>query len=108
MIDDPMTVLHAGTVISFVSFGDLTIRVPELRVHLRERELNVSLAQLRLLMIFLSDPYGRFTSDELVRRLQLPSKQALNVLICGVRELLDQKYIFTVRGYGYAFALEKP
>lgn len=87
--------------------GELTVRLPDLRVYRRDKELCVSLAQLRLLMIFLSDPYGRFSTGELVRRLQLPSQPALSVLICNTRTLLEQKYIHTVRSYGYVFTLEK-
>lgn len=90
-----------------LSFKDLQINVPELRVRFRGNELHLTLTQLRLLMIFLSDPYGRFTSQELVRRAQLPSKQALNVLINTLRTLLDQEYIRTLHGFGYAFTLEK-
>ena len=87
---------------------DLTIYLPDLRVCLREKELYVSISQLRLLMIFLSDPYGHFATSELIRRLRLPSKPALSVLICGLRELLEQKYIVTVRGFGYAFTVDAP
>lgn len=88
-----------------VRFDEITVRMPELQVCFRGKELHLTLTQLRLLMIFLSDPYGQFTNAELVRRIQLPSKPALNVLITNVRSLLDQKYIFTLHGFGYAFAI---
>lgn len=90
-----------------IQFEEISIHLPELRVYFGAKELCVSLTQLRLLMLLLSDPYGRFTNDELIRRLQLPSRPSLNVLICNVRELLDQKYIVTLHGFGYAFTMEK-
>lgn len=90
-----------------IRFGNLTVSLPDLRVHACEKELYLTLTQLRLLLIFLSDPYGQFATSELIRRLQLPSKQSLIVLVCVLRERLDQRYIFTLQGYGYAFALEK-
>jgi DNA-binding response OmpR family regulator len=90
-----------------VRFGDVTVRMPELQVCFRGREIHLTLTQLRLLMIFLSDPFGRFSSAELVRRAQLPSKPALNVLITNLRALLDQEYIRTLHGFGYAFMVEK-
>ena len=91
-----------------VRFDEVTISLPDLRVWFQGEEIHLSLAQLRLLMVFLSDPYGRFTFDELIRRLQLTSKQSLAVLVNSVRGLLGQKYIFTMHGFGYAFAVEKP
>ena len=91
----------------YIQFEELSIRLPELRVHLRGKEINVTLTQLRLLTILVSDPYGHFTSEELIRRLQLPSRPALAVLITNVRELLGQKYIVTLHGFGYAFTVEK-
>jgi len=91
-----------------IIFEDIKVKLPELQVCFRGEEIHMTLTQLRLLMIFLSDPYGRFTNEELVWRSQLPSKPALKVLITNIRSLLDQKYIVTVHGFGYAFAQEKP
>jgi Response regulators consisting of a CheY-like receiver domain and a winged-helix DNA-binding domain len=91
-----------------VRFEDLTVTLPELTVCFRGQEIHLTLTQLRLLLIFLSDPYGRFASQELIRRAQLTSKQYLNVLITDIRSLLDHKYIYTIHGVGYAFALERP
>ncbi len=90
-----------------IKFDAITVSLPELRVHIQGKEIYPTLTQLRLLMIFLFNPYGEFTGDELIRKLQLPSRPALNVLIANVRSLLDQKYIVTVHGFGYAFAERK-
>lgn len=87
-----------------IEFHDIVIKFPELQVTFRGRQLHVSLAQLRLLMIFLSGPYLTFTSYELITKLQLTNKPALATLINSVRALLDQQYIVTVWGEGYAFA----
>jgi Response regulators consisting of a CheY-like receiver domain and a winged-helix DNA-binding domain len=89
-----------------INFEDVTVMMPELKVCFRGNDIHLSLTQLRLLMIFLSDPYGRFTSEELIRQMELFSKPHLNVVVTHLRKQLDQKYIFTVRGFGYAFALE--
>jgi DNA-binding response OmpR family regulator len=90
-----------------VKFEDITVQLPDLNVRFRGNEIHLSLTQLRLLMIFLSDPYGRFTSEELIRRMGFFSKPHLNIYITHLRKHFDQRYIFAVRGYGYAFALER-
>ena len=90
-----------------IRFEDITILMPELKVRFRGNEIHLTLTELRLLMIFLSDPYGRFTNEELIRRMELFSKPHLNVIVTHLRKRLDQQYIFAVRGFGYAFALER-
>jgi len=90
-----------------IEFEDITIKLPELLVFFRGKEIHASLTQLRILMIFLSDPYRRFTNAELVTMLQLANKPALATLINSVRSLLDQQYIVTIHAWGYAFAVER-
>ena len=90
-----------------INFEDITVQLPELKVCFRGNAIHLTLTQLRLLLIFLSDPYGRFTNEELIRRMELFSKSHLNVVVTHLRKLLDQQYIFTMRGYGYAFAIER-
>jgi DNA-binding response OmpR family regulator len=90
-----------------VQFEDVSVIFPELMVRFRGNDIHLSLTELRLLLIFLSDPYGCFRTEELVRRLGINSRPQLNVLVNRIRVLLDQKYIHNRRGYGYAFAEEK-
>jgi len=90
-----------------ILFKDIKIKLPELRTWFDGREVYPSLQDLRLLMIFLSDPYKQFSGDELITLVDLPSKASLHTLVCRLRQLLDGKYIFAVRGWGYAFAKER-
>lgn len=87
-----------------VEFEEIKIKLPELRIWFRDREIFPTLAELKLLMVLLSAPRETFSTDELVIRLDLPSTQSLHVMIAHLREKLDQQYIITMRGYGYAFA----
>lgn len=89
---------------SNLEFEDIKIKLPELRTWFRDREIFPTLAELKLLMVLVSAPHERFSTDELVARLDLPSHQSLHVMIAHLREKLDQQYIITMRGYGYAFA----
>src|SRR5512138_1005909 len=89
---------------SSIEFEDLKIVLPELRVWFRNAEIYPSLRELRLLLVFLSDPHRTMSTKELIDRTDVMSLQALYTLIARVRVLLDQQYIFTVRGgIGYSF-----
>jgi len=90
-----------------VEFEDIKVRLPELRTWFHDKEVYPSLQELRLLLVFLSDPYHCFTNHELIDRIDLTSKNALHVLVKRLRSMLDQKYIFAMRGNGYAFARVK-
>ena len=89
-----------------VEFEDIRIKLPELRTWFRDQEIFPTLAELKLLMVLMSAPCEIFSTDELVMRLDLPSTQSLHVMIAHLREKLDQQYIITMRGHGYAFARE--
>jgi len=84
-------------------FEDVEVRIPELQVLFCGKIIHVTLLELRLLMIFLEQPYKQISSDELIQRVDLTGPDALRTLISSVRSRLDQKYIHSCRGYGYAF-----
>jgi hypothetical protein len=86
-----------------IEFEEIRIKLPELRVWYGDKELFPSLIQIRLLLIFLSNPYWEFGSQELVNKLQLSSHGALIAQIHRLRVMLDRKYIVTAP-YGYAFS----
>jgi hypothetical protein len=88
-----------------IEFEEIRIKLPELRVWYGDKELFPSLIQIRLLLIFLSNPYWAFGSQELVNKLQLSSHGALIAQIHRLRVMLDRKYIVTAL-YGYAFSKE--
>ena len=90
-----------------IQFHEIKVQLPELRTWFRDAEMYPSLTELKLLMIFLSDPYHQFTYEELIRRLQLTSASALAVNVWKLRKMLDQRYIVTVHGCGYAFAEQR-
>ena len=87
-----------------IVFEDVRIMMPDLRIWLGDQQIHPSLTELRLMLILLSDPYEAFTSGELIRRLQLPSRQALAVTVWKLRQRIEQRYIISVHGCGYAFA----
>jgi len=90
-----------------ISFEDIIIKVPELRIWFQDKEIRPSLQDLRLLLILLSEPYRKFSTNELINLIDLPSKPALQTLVCRVRRMLGGKYIIAVPGYGYTFARER-
>lgn len=86
-----------------IEFEEIKIKLPELRIWFRDREIFLTLAELKLLMVLVSAPRETFSTNELIIRLDLPSAQSLHVMIAHLREKLDQQYIIIMRGYGYAF-----
>lgn len=90
-----------------IEFETIKVKMPELRIWCEDTELFPSLTELRLLLLFLSDPYKRFEPDELISRLQLTSRASLTTLVHNLRERLGHRYIVTVPGWGYTFAREK-
>lgn len=83
--------------------AEVEVILPELRVKFRGKPVYFTLTQLRLLLVFLEQPYARISSEELIRRLDLTGSKSLFTLICAVRKLLDQRYIHTCHGYGFRF-----
>lgn len=92
-----------------IIFNDIKIKLPELRVWFGDREIYLSLSELRVLLTLLSEPRGRFTTEELVARLDLPRAQSLHVLIAHLRKKLNKKYIVTTPwGYAFAHGVDQP
>lgn len=88
----------------YIQFNNISVSLIELRVWVKDTEIHFTLSELRLLLVFLADPYRTISRDELIKRVDLMSISALHTLINRVRTLLDQQYIFTVRGgVGYSF-----
>lgn len=54
-------------------FHDITVNLLQLRVWHGPKEIHFTLAELRLLLAFLSDPYKTFTRDELINQADLTS-----------------------------------
>ena len=89
-----------------VEFEDIKIKLPELRVWFDDREIYLSLSQLRLLMILLSHPIDFFTYDELITRLDLTSIQGLHQLVLQLRAKLGSRYVINLYRCGYALTRE--
>ncbi len=87
----------------YIRFNDVTVSLLELRVWFREKELSLSLRELRLLVAFLEEPYQIISREELIRRVDLMSSAALQAMICRLRSAFDHQYIVTHHELGYSF-----
>lgn len=90
-----------------IVFEEIKVKLPELRVWFDDREIYLSLSQLRLLMILLTDPQGVFTNDELVAMTDMMSRESLHQVVPKLRRALGGKYIVSVRGTGYSLTKER-
>jgi DNA-binding response OmpR family regulator len=86
-----------------IQFEEIKVDLAEMRVWLDRAEISLSMQELRLLMVFLADPYRCYSNQELITSVRLTSLNSLHALVNRVRTRLGQKYIVTVRGWGYAF-----
>ncbi len=87
----------------YIRFNDVTVSLLELRVWFREKELSLSLRELRLLVAFLEEPYQTISREELIRRVDLMSGAALQTMICRLRSVFDHRYIVTHHELGHSF-----
>ena len=85
-------------------FDTVTVRLPDLRAYVGTREIHLSMQQMKLLLIMMSDPFNDFSAAELVRRVGLTSDRALRTLITVTRDSLGQRYIINKPRIGYSFA----
>lgn len=88
----------------YIRFNDVIVSLLELRVWFREKQLDFSLRQFRLLLALLEEPYRAISREDLIQRADLMSNAALQVMICKLRNAFDHQYIVTSYEYGYAFA----
>lgn len=88
---------------NLIHYGKLAITLPDLRVYLDGKEIHPSMQQMKLIMVFMYEPYRSFKPCELVERVDMTSESALRTLIVSVRRLLDDLYIVTNKT-GYSFA----
>lgn len=86
-----------------IEYNDILIKLPELRVYFKKVERHLTFAELRLLLIFLSEPEQTIESGELIRRARLTTRSALARYVNSLRNILDQKYIYNQRNSGYSF-----
>jgi len=86
-----------------VTYEDLTIKLPDLRVYYKRVERHITFVELRILMILLAEPTVVITAEELVRRAGLTNKASLCKYISTLRSIFDQRYIHTIHGTGYSF-----
>lgn len=84
-------------------YNDITITFPELRVYFKKVERHLTFAELRLLLIFISEPKRTISSGELIRRVKLTTRSSLAKYVNSLRNILDQKYIYNQRNSGYSF-----
>ena len=87
-----------------VRFNDIKVDLMELRVWHGEKDIHFTLSELRLLLVFLLEPYKVISRDELIKRVDLTNAGALYSLISRLRALLGQEYVFSRDGMGYSFA----
>lgn len=87
-----------------LKFQDIEVDLLRLRVCYRGNDIHFTLAELRLLLAFLVEPYKTFTREELIELLDIPSSTALHQLTDRVRLLLGEQYVFMdKRCSGYSF-----
>jgi DNA-binding response OmpR family regulator len=87
-----------------IEFEEIRVMLPELRIWFGDREIYLSMTEMRLLLILLSDPRAVFPVHELTRRMDLMSREALIVTVSHLRQKLGKKYIVTTPRVGYALA----
>lgn len=90
-----------------IVFEEIKVKMPELRTWFGDREIYLSLSQLRLLMILLSDPSGLFTYRELIARADLTTQEGLAQLVLQLRRKLNNKYIINIPALGYVLTERK-
>ncbi len=86
-----------------IQYEEITVQLPDLKVFYKRTERHLTFAELRILLIMLSDPARIIPTGELIHRAKLTTKSALAKYISALRAILDQKYIFSHRGEGYSF-----
>jgi two-component system phosphate regulon response regulator PhoB len=95
-----------------LQFRDISLSPTECRVMVRDREVNLSPKEFRLLELFLSYPRRVWSREHLIERVWgadfLGDTKTVDVHIRWLREKLEDdpskpKYIVTVRGFGYRF-----
>jgi DNA-binding winged-HTH domains len=87
----------------YLYFFDIKVSLLELKVWQGEKQIHMTLAELRLLLAFLEYPYKVISREELIRRADVTSLSALYGLINRLRVLLGHQYVFTRGGLGYSF-----
>ena len=86
-----------------LSFRSIEVSLLELKVRHGGQVIHFTLSELRVLLVFLQDPYRTISTDELVRRADLTNASALWQLVSRLRALLGQQYIHNEpRGYVFA------
>lgn len=97
---------------SALQYRDINLFPSECRVTVRDREVNLSPKEFRLLELFMSYPRRVWSREHLIDRIWEPDflgdTKTVDVHIRWLREKLEEdpskpKYIVTVRGFGYRF-----
>ena len=97
---------------SVQKYGDISLFSQECRVTVRDREVNLSPKEFRLLELFMSYPRRVWSREQLIEQVWgadfLGDTKTVDVHIRWLREKLEAEpsqpeYIITVRGFGYRF-----
>ncbi|MDY6781626.1 MAG: response regulator transcription factor [Cyanobacteriota bacterium] len=95
-----------------LQFKEIMLSPTECRVTVRDREVNLSPKEFRLLELFMSYPRRVWSREHLIERVWGPDflgdTKTVDVHIRWLREKLEDdpskpQYIVTVRGFGYRF-----
>jgi two-component system phosphate regulon response regulator PhoB len=95
-----------------LQYKDITLYPQECRVLVRDREVNLSPKEFRLLELFMSYARRVWSREQLLDQVWGPDfvgdSKTVDVHIRWLREKLEQdpsrpEYIVTVRGFGYRF-----
>lgn len=93
-------------------FQDVVLYPQECRVTVRDRELNLSPKEFRILELFISYPRRVWSREQIIERVWGPDfmgdSKTVDVHIRWLREKLEldpshPEYLMTVRGFGYRF-----
>ena len=93
-------------------FGDISLFPSECRVVVRDKEINLSPKEFRILELFMTYPKRVWDREQLIENIWgadfLGDTKTVDVHIRWLREKLEidpsnPEYIITVRGFGYRF-----
>lgn len=92
------------SVMPIIVFEEIEIQFPALEVSAFGEKIHLTLTELRVLLLFLSDPHRAFALSEMAERLDLSTANNVRVKIATLQKKLGQRYIRNVGLGAYAFA----
>ena len=90
-----------------LNFGDLAIDLEKYLVYEKDKVINLTKKQFKILLLLTSKPEKVFTREDIYNKVWgseiMVGERTLDVHIRKIREKLDKDYIYTIKGIGYTF-----